>query len=385
MAEKNASDSAKRIADELASCGVKLVASLPDNWVMDLINTIEHDDRFIHVPVNREESAIGLCSGAYMGAMGSAALMGASGFMTVVYALTKINYTYEIPLFLMATLRGAGRRPSQASRFQRALSAAGAGRDQHALSDHRQGRGHRPDLAVLSPHAHLCAPDGGAVHARSAAREPLMKYLECFRALARHRTDEIVVASAGNSCQAWWAATRDSDASFYLDASMSLSTMFASGLALARPELKIWAFMGDGAFCMNPGMLMVERQMNLPNLTHFLVSNRVYGATSNAGLPNVGKDNDYAAIARGMGWSGCSSSHSVEELERDFPALKAANAPGHTFVVLEVEPFSDEEQKLEQPPFDGPELKFRFGRHIESLTGAEHFRLSDIRTRPHQK
>ena len=29
---------------------------------------------------------------------------------------------------------------------------------------------------------------------------------------------------------------------------------------------------------MNPGMLMVERQMNLPNLTHFLVSNRAYGA-----------------------------------------------------------------------------------------------------------
>ena len=41
-----------------------------------------------------------------MGAMGSAALMGASGFMTVIYAITKINYTYEIPLFLMLTLRG---------------------------------------------------------------------------------------------------------------------------------------------------------------------------------------------------------------------------------------------------------------------------------------
>jgi sulfopyruvate decarboxylase alpha subunit len=101
------SDNAHRIADELASCGVKLVASLPDNWVMDVIDTIDRDDRFIHVPVNREESAIGLCSGAYMGAMGSAALMGASGFMTVVYALTKINYTYEIPLLLLATLRGA--------------------------------------------------------------------------------------------------------------------------------------------------------------------------------------------------------------------------------------------------------------------------------------
>jgi thiamine pyrophosphate-dependent acetolactate synthase large subunit-like protein len=199
-----------------------------------------------------------------------------------------------------------------------------------------------------------------------------MKYLDCFRALARQRTDEIVVASAGNSCQAWWAATRDSVGSFYLDASMSLSSMFASGLALARPELKIWAFMGDGAFCMNPGMLMVERQMNLPNLTHFLVSNRVYGATSNADLPNF-KDNDYAAIARGMGLERVFAFSDVAALERDFPAVKAANAPGHTFVVLEVEPFSDDEQKMEQPPFDGPELKFRFGRHVESRTGCDVF------------
>jgi sulfopyruvate decarboxylase subunit beta len=199
-----------------------------------------------------------------------------------------------------------------------------------------------------------------------------MQYVECFRALARHRTDEIVITSAGNSSQAWWAATRDANASFYLDASMSLSTMFASGLALARPELKFWAFMGDGAFAMNPGMLMVERQMNLPNLTHFLVSNRAYGATSNAGLPNLGQT-DYAALARSIGLERVFAFTTIEALDRDFPALKSANTAGHTFVVLEVEPFSDKEQKLEQPPFDGPELKFRFGRHIESVTGADIF------------
>jgi sulfopyruvate decarboxylase subunit beta len=199
-----------------------------------------------------------------------------------------------------------------------------------------------------------------------------MKYVDCFRALARQRTNQIVVTSAGNSGQAWWAATRDSEATFYLDASMSLSTMFASGLALARPELKFWAFMGDGAFCMNPGMLMVERQMNLPNLTHFLVSNRVYGATSNAGLPNF-EQNDYPAIARAMGLERVLEFRSLDALERDFPALTSANVAGHTFVVLEVEPFSAAEQKLEQPPFDGPELKFRFGRHVEARTNCDVF------------
>jgi len=199
-----------------------------------------------------------------------------------------------------------------------------------------------------------------------------MKYLDALRTLAKHRTDEIVVTSAGNSGQAWWAATRDTEATFYLDASMSLATMFASGLALARPELKIWAFMGDGAFCMNPGMLMVERQMNLPNLTHILISNRAYGATSNAALPNA-RDNDYPAIARAMGLERVFAFSEIDALERDFAGAVAGNNSGHTFIVLEIEPFSDAEQKLEQPPFDGPELKFRFGRHIEKRTDCDVF------------
>jgi sulfopyruvate decarboxylase subunit beta len=194
-----------------------------------------------------------------------------------------------------------------------------------------------------------------------------MKYIECIRFLAQRRRDQLVVTSAGNSGQAWWEATHDTEASFYLDASMSLSTMFASGLALALPEMKIWAFMGDGAFCMNPGALMVERDLDLPNLTHFLISNRRYGATGNAGLPNQDR-NDYAAIARGMGLGRIFSFDSIAALETGFDTAVLGNAPRYTFVVLEVEPFTDAEQKLPHPPFEGPEMKFRFGRHVERLT-----------------
>jgi sulfopyruvate decarboxylase alpha subunit len=99
-------ETAKRIADELAACGVKVVASLPDDWIAELLVAIDDDERFKHIPVNREESAVGICSGVAMTGTGTAALMGASGFMTLIYAITKINYTYEIPLFILITLRG---------------------------------------------------------------------------------------------------------------------------------------------------------------------------------------------------------------------------------------------------------------------------------------
>ena len=189
--------------------------------------------------------------------------------------------------------------------------------------------------------------------------------------MANRPKDMFVVPGLGSTTYDM-ASLGEKDSDFYLWGAMGGAAMIGLGLALARPELKIWAFMGDGAFCMNPGMLMVERQMNLPNLTHILVSNRVYGATSNAELPNF-TDNDYAAIARAMGLERVFEFRDLDVLERDFPSVASSNSSGHTFVVLEVQPFSDAEQQLEQPPFDGPELKYRFGRHIETRTGCEVF------------
>jgi sulfopyruvate decarboxylase subunit alpha len=105
---------AERVAEAAAACGITLIASLPDGWITPLIARFASDARFRHVAVNREESAIGLCSGAFLSGVGSFALMGASGFLTCVYAITKINYTYQIPLLIGITLRG---RPGDGAKF----------------------------------------------------------------------------------------------------------------------------------------------------------------------------------------------------------------------------------------------------------------------------
>src|SRR5215472_15670106 len=105
---------AATIADAAADCGISLVASLPDGWITCLIRGFEADTRFRHIAVNREEAAIGLCSGAFFSGIGALALMGASGFLTCIYAITKINYTYQIPLLIGITLRG---RPGDGAKF----------------------------------------------------------------------------------------------------------------------------------------------------------------------------------------------------------------------------------------------------------------------------
>ena len=112
-----------------------------------------------------------------------------------------------------------------------------------------------------------------------------MNFEACFRLLADRLKDDVVVTSAGNCSELWWEITGETERVFYLEASMSLASVFAAGIALGAPERIVVAFSGDGAFCMNPGMLLVERQLALPNLKHFMVANGCYGSTNDLAHP----------------------------------------------------------------------------------------------------
>ena len=61
----------------------------------------------------------------------------------------------------------------------------------------------------------------------------VMPFDECFQYIADRRTDELVITSAGYSSRMWRAITDDKEKTFYVEASMSLSTMFpGAGLVL---------------------------------------------------------------------------------------------------------------------------------------------------------
>jgi thiamine pyrophosphate-dependent acetolactate synthase large subunit-like protein len=170
---------------------------------------------------------------------------------------------------------------------------------------------------------------------------------------------EIIVTSAGNSSEIWWDMTHESERVFYLEASMSLASLFAAGIALGNKEKTVVAINGDGAFAMNPGMLLVEKQLDLPNLKHFVLSNGCYGSTNDLTMPFT-QFIDYAGMARAAGLSRVYSITSVQELQGEIDTI--VNERGHTFTVLHVEPLG---RHLPSPPLDGPEVKFRFGRYLE--------------------
>lgn len=189
-----------------------------------------------------------------------------------------------------------------------------------------------------------------------------MEMEDCFALLARRRTDEIVVTAAGNSSELWWDKCGDLDYSYYLEASMSLSTMFAAGIAQGFPEARFWAFIGDGAFMMNTGVIFTERDMALPNMVTLIFANGCYGATDAVDLPVT--QLDYVGLLRSAGLSHVYRFGSTNELDAGFDEAFCSHRP--TTVVLDLEP---PRRHYPAPPFDGPEIKYRFGRALERRFG----------------
>lgn len=197
-----------------------------------------------------------------------------------------------------------------------------------------------------------------------------MNLRECMEYLAERRTDELVITSAGSSHHVWQSVSSD-DRTFHLTASMSMASMFAAGLAAGIPSTDVWVFMGDGSLAMNPGALIVERDMNLPNLRHFVIANRVYGSTANSPLPG-GERTDFGAMARAVGIERVFVARQVADLAQIHQEI---SRPGYAFTVLEVDRFERPRRDAgagREP--EAVEAKYRFGRAIEQTTGIRIFR-----------
>jgi sulfopyruvate decarboxylase subunit beta len=191
-----------------------------------------------------------------------------------------------------------------------------------------------------------------------------MNTREAMRVLAAHRGDAVAVCALGMAANEWWDVTRSED-SFYMHGAMGFAASFALGLALALPRVPVWLLNADGSLCMNLGCLLTEAAQAPAKLKHFVIDNRVYQTVG--GMPMVNQNaSDYAALARAAGIPRTNTIDNIGALERALPEI--ASQPGPCFTVLQVEP---EPGFLGTPPmtYEGPEMKYRFGRALERRFG----------------
>jgi sulfopyruvate decarboxylase alpha subunit len=94
------------VLDRLKANGVKLVPYVPDRVFTPLIQALHADSFFTTFPCTREEEAIGIVTGAWMGGLRAAVLMQTSGFGTIPNALASLVVPSQIPALIFVSERG---------------------------------------------------------------------------------------------------------------------------------------------------------------------------------------------------------------------------------------------------------------------------------------
>lgn len=188
-----------------------------------------------------------------------------------------------------------------------------------------------------------------------------MKTAECFTLLKERWKGELVVCTLGTATSEWYALTRD-DRAFHMHA-MGIAASFALGLALARPKTPVWLLDSDGGLAMSLGTLLTEARHQPPNLKHLVVDNGTYQIIG--GYPVVhAEQGNFAAMAAG---AGIRHTYTFTDLAALRTGLDEVLRPDrYTFAVLKVEATPPPKVPV---PFEGPEIKYRFARHVERQEG----------------
>ena len=94
------------VLDTLKRNDVMIIPYVPDRVLTTLIRSLHADPYFTTFPTAREEEAVGIVSGAWMGGVRGAVLMQTSGFATLANVLASLAIPYQIPLTMFVSERG---------------------------------------------------------------------------------------------------------------------------------------------------------------------------------------------------------------------------------------------------------------------------------------
>jgi sulfopyruvate decarboxylase subunit beta len=161
----------------------------------------------------------------------------------------------------------------------------------------------------------------------------MMKRDEALALLARHVTDEAVVATYQAAFD--WMRLAPRDLNYVSIGAMGIASSHALGLALGRPDRRVVVLDGDGSLLMNLGSLATIAGAAPRNLAHLVCVNGCYEANGSHPLP--ARDAlDFAAIARGAGIRDAGTIATLAEFEHEIPAILRGDGP--IFRALLVEP-----------------------------------------------
>src|SRR6267143_1730483 len=280
---------------------IRLVPYVPDRVLTTLIKNLHADPFFTTFPTAREEEAVGIVSGAWMGGMRGAVLMQTSGFATLANVLASLAIPYQIPLIMFVSERGT-------------------------LGEFNYGqslvcRTMRPVLNSLAMEHHTAT----RLDEFEFIVDRSIKQAITTQAPVALILSPLVIGGIGNTNFDLWAAGHRPQ-NFYMLGSMGLAFPIALGVALAQPTRRVFALEGDGSLLMQLGCLSTIAMLSPKNLTMIVMDNGVYQITGAQPTP-AATVADVVAISTGCGLTNSAWAADEEDFERLVDQSLSASEP----------------------------------------------------------
>ncbi|HEV2053936.1 MAG TPA: thiamine pyrophosphate-dependent enzyme [Methylomirabilota bacterium] len=381
-----------QFADLLDAQGFDFFTGVPCSLAEGVIAALERQPRgrrTPYVPAVREDVALGLAAGAWLGGRVPAVIMQNSGLGTSANALVSLSLLYRLPALLLMTWRGFEGKDAPEHIVMGEITrplldlmgvphrvlARGSEEADLAWARAEALRSSQPVALLLPPRVleadtpepaapASVTPQAPVTTAPPSALPSSLSRFEALSVAVGALGSEPVVHANGYVCRESFAV-RDRPENFYMIGSMGLASSIALGLALARPERRTVVFDGDGNLLMNLGILpMVGGGPAIgrgrpANFVHVVFDNSVYASTGGQLSPSRGVG--LAAVAAACGYARAESVDSAAGVES---ALRGAlEADGPSFILVRV---NAEEHPAPRIPYAPEEIRDRFRRAIGS-------------------
>ena len=144
--------------------------------------------------------------------------------------------------------------------------------------------------------------------------------------------------------------------------SMGHSSSIALGVAINKPNTKVWCVDGDGAVLMHMGAMAVIGAAAPKNMIHIIINNGAHETVG--GMPTVATNIDLVTIARACGYSNAVSVDTFAALDKELEEAKKRNE----ISLIEVKSSIGAREDLGRPTTTAIENKTNFMRYLMTLS-----------------
>jgi len=147
---------------------------------------------------------------------------------------------------------------------------------------------------------------------------------EIIRHIVKATGEEPIISTTGNTSRELFEIRMANGQSHKYDfltiGSMGHSSSIALGIAINKPNTKVWCLDGDGAVLMHMGSMAVIGSIRPKNMVHIVINNGAHETVG--GMPTVALSIDIVAIAKACGYPYATCVDSCKDLDVELEATK---------------------------------------------------------------